>query len=429
MSWQSRTVFVLLGCGAAGGATWYGMRAYRAVAAPKQEVIPVAKVQRGDISLTVTANGSLNGGTPEVLTAPMIGGTDLHITTLKTSGEPVKEGEVVVEFDTTEQEYKLKEAEADVAEAEQHIAQANAEAQAQAEEDTYAISKAKADIRSAELDVRKNPLLASISAKENTLALEAAQDHLKQLERNISNRKATSDAALAIQEAGKSKAESQAKTARENIESMTIKAHRDGYFSVRQSSPTICCFSGMTLPVFQSGDTVRPGMAVGEIPDLKNWELAANVSELDRGHLSTGQKVDITVVAVPTHAFKGTVKDLGATGGPAWDRHFECKIGLDDPSTELRPGMSARIVVTTDQLHGVLSLPAQALFESDGRTFVYVRAAGGSFAQKDVKLARRSEMRVVLEGLNEGQEVALSNPTDIEKKKAAPGNAMQSLGK
>ena len=38
--------------------------------------------------------------------------------------------------------------------------------------------------------------------------------------------------------------------------------------------------------------------------------------------------------------------------------------------------MSANIVVTTDEMNGVLSLPAQALFESDGRTFVYVQTAG-----------------------------------------------------
>ena len=141
-----------------------------------------------------------------------------------------------------------------------------------------------------------------------------------------------------------------------------------------------------------------------------------------------GQKVDVRIIAVAGRVYKGTVKDLGATGGPPWNRHFECKITLDDPSAELRPGMSAQIVVTTDELHGVLSLPAQALFESDGRTFVYIRSAG-TFVPKDVKLTRRSEMRVVIEGIAEGQEVALSNPTDMEKKKAASGSALQSLGK
>ncbi len=428
MSWRGRTAMVLIGCGAAAGATWYGVRAYRGITEPKQVVIPVAKVQRGDLTLTVSANGELRGGNPEVLTAPLIGGTDLHLTTLRASGEPVKEGEVVVEFDTTEQEYKLKEAEADLAEAEQHLAQADAERQAQEEEDAYAISKAKADLVTAQLEVRKNPLLPALTAKENVLAVQGAEDHLKQLEHNVANRKATTDAALAIQQAGKGKAESQAKTARQNIEAMTLKAHRDGYFAVRPNSSGICCFFGMTSPEFQSGDTVRPGMAVAEIPDLKNWELAANIAELDRGHLSIGQKVDVSVIAVPAHVYKGTVKDLGATGGPAWNRRFECKITIDDPTVDLRPGMSAQLVVTTDELHGVFSLPAQALFESDGRTFVYIRSAG-TFVPKDVKLTRRSEMRVVIEGVGEGQEVALTNPTEIEKKKAASGGALQSLGK
>jgi hypothetical protein len=38
-------------------------------------------------------------------------------------------------------------------------------------------------------------------------------------------------------------------------------------------------------------------------------------------------------------------------------------------------------------------------------------------------------MRVVVEGLSEGQQVALSNPTEMQKKKAAGGSALKSLGK
>ena len=426
MKW-GRVIVGLFGCGAVAAAGWYGMKAWHGLTDTKEVVIPSAKVVRGDLTLTVTAKGELRGGNPEVLTAPLIGGAEIHLTSLKKSGEPVKAGEVVVEFDTTEQEYKLKEAEADVAEAEQKLKQADAERQAQEEEDTYAIIKAKADVHTAELDVKKNPLLPTLTAKENTLALEAARSHLTQLEHNIANRKATSDAALAIQQAGRGKAASQAETAKKNIEAMTLRAKRDGYFSIRGNTSGNLSY-GMTPPLYQPGDTVRPGMGVAEIPDLSNWELAANIAELDRGHLSVGQKVAVTIIAVPDRQYQGTVKDLGATNGPPWNRHFECKIALDNPSIELRPGMSAQIVVTTDELHGVLSLPAQALFESDGRTFVYVKQAG-SFVPKDVKLARRSEMRVVVEGLTEGQEVALSNPTEMEKKKAASGSALQSLGK
>jgi hypothetical protein len=427
-NFQRWIVLSVLALAVLGAAAWYGARAFRNIAGTKEAATPTAKVLRGDVTLTVTARGALRGGNSEQLTAPLTGGLDMHLTSLKESGTEVKKDEIVAEFDTTEQEYKLKEAEADLAEAEQHLVQARAQRDAQNEEDRYALFKAQTDVKLAELDVRKNPLLPPLTARENTLALDAAKDHLTQLERNLANRKTTNDASIAIQEAGRSKAESQAKTARENIEAMTLRAHRDGYVSVKQNTGGNILFFGMALPVFQVGDLVRPGMAVAEIPDLSNWEVGANIGELDRGHLSTGQKVEIKIVALPGHPYKGHVKEIGGTSGAPWDRHFECVMALDNPTAELRPGMSANIVITTDQMKGVLSLPAQALFESDGRTFIYQQTPEG-FRAKDVTLVRRNEMRVVLTGVQEGQLVALANPTDTAKKKSETGSAMQSLHK
>ncbi|HWE00300.1 MAG TPA: efflux RND transporter periplasmic adaptor subunit [Bryobacteraceae bacterium] len=407
----------------------YGIRAYRALDATPKLVIPTAKVQRGDVTLTITARGELRGGNSEVMFAPMTGGTELHITSLTDAGTPVKTGEIVVQFDTTEQEYKLREAEADLAEAEQQIVKARATAVADAEEDRYALEKAAADVRTAELDVRKNPLVPAITAKQNDLALDAARDHLTQLQHNIANRKATDEAGIAMQEAGRGKAEAQAKIARQNIDNMTLRAHRDGYVALRQNTNITFGFFGMTLPLFQVGDTVRPGMAVAEIPDLKNWEVGANIAELDRGHIAKGGKAQLTIVALPQHPFTGHVKEIGGTNGPPWDRHFECKIALDNPAPELRPGMSANAVLTTDEMRNVLSLPSQALFEASGKTYVYVQTASG-FSRKDVKLVRRNEMRVVVEGLAERQAVALADPAAVAKKTgAASSNPMQSLHK
>jgi HlyD family secretion protein len=417
---RKRVILTLAILAVLGVVAWSGSRIYATLTATKETVIPTAKVQRGDVNLAVTARGEINGGNPEVLTAPLTGGQDMHITSLRTTGEEVKEGDVVMEFDTTEQEYKLREAQSDLLEAEQHIAQVTAQREGDAEEDRYAMIHAQADVKTAELEARKNPLLAAIAARQNTLALDNARDHLAQLERSQASKRANSDAGIAIQEANRNKAESQAATAKQNIDAMTLRAHRSGYVSVRQNTNQGNLFFGQILPLFQVGDAVRPGMAVAEIPDLRNWELGAKVGELDRGHLSVGQKVDITVIALPGQTFLGHVKDLGATTGLPWDRHFEAKIALDNPSLQMRPGMSANIVVTTDEMHNVLWLPAQALFESDGRTFVYVRS-GKSFTAKDVTLVRRNETRVVLTGLDEGQDVALANPTELEKKKPAAG--------
>lgn len=419
------TLLVLIPLSLAG---WFVLHAYRTLSATHAAVIPTTVVKKGDLTITVTATGDLSGGNSEVLIAPMVGNSELHLTQLLESGSVVKAGDVIAKFDDTEPEYKLKEAEADLAESDQKVIQANAQREAQQEEDSYALAKAKADVRLAELEVRKNPLVAVMTAKQNDMALAAAKDHLAQLEQNLANRLATNDAAIAMQKAAKAKAEVQANTARQNIEAMTLKAKRDGYVSIRQNTSQNFIFFGMTLPMYQVGDAVQPGRAVAEIPDLTNWELTARIGELDRGHIAVGQAVKIQVVALPGRTFTGKVKEIGGTTGPPWDRHFDCKLTLEKPAAELRPGMTAKLVITTDLLHQALWVPAQAVFESDGRSYVYV-PSGSGFSPKDVKLVRRSESQAVISGVNEGQVIALASPDEQVKKQAARGSASQVLPK
>jgi len=407
---------------------WRGWRLVQSVTGGARAAdVPTTRVKRGDVVLTVTAKGELRGGNSEELAAPMTGDAELHLIALRKAGDIVKEGDVVVQFDTTDQAFKLREAEADLAEAEQQVIKAKADGGALQEENDYALLKAKADVRQAELDCRKNPTLSAIVAKQNDLALQSARDRLAQLEQDVANFKATNEAGIAIQEAARSKAQVQAATARRNIEGMTVHAHRDGYVAVHQNTNQNFGYRGMSLPPFRVGDRVNPGMVIAEIPDLNSWVLDANIGELDRGHLSPGEPVEIQIVAVPFRKFHGRIKDMGGTTGPPWDRHFECKITLDDPAPELRPGMNANLVVHAETLHNVLSVPGQAVYDSDGRTFVWAKSGGG-FAPADVKLVRRTESQAVITGLSEGQLVALANPQQQAEKKAS-GGALQALPK
>ncbi|MGH9660072.1 MAG: efflux RND transporter periplasmic adaptor subunit [Bryobacteraceae bacterium] len=427
MKWRLLILTVAVALLALGG--WGAARLYRTVAAPPAVSIPTTTVKLGDVIFTITARGELIGGNSQMLAAPMVGGNEVILTSLRRPGEVVAEGDIVAEFDTTEQTFKLKEAEADLAEAEQKVIQAKAETEARAEEDRYALIKAKADLRLAELDSRRNEMLAAIAVRQNELAVAAAKDHLVQLEKDLGERKATAEAAIKIQEAARSKATMQAATARRNIESMTLKAKTAGYVNIQQNQNSNVMFTGMQLPMFQVGDMVRPGMAVAQIPDLANWEVTAKIGELDRGHLALGQPARVRVAALPGREYAGQIKTIGGTVGPPWDRNFECRVALEAPTPELRPGMSTRIVITTQTLPKSLWIPAQALFEADGRTFVYTRTAAG-FVPADVKLVRRSESQVVLTGVKAGQVIALASPDQRNQpQKGASSSAAQALPK
>lgn len=409
-------------------AGWAGLQVYREIGAPPGEpAVPTTEVRRGDVTFTVTAKAELQGAGSEMLTAPMTGSGELVVTDLRDPGELVDAGDVIVQFDTTEEGFKLREAEADLAEAEQHLAQAKAESLAREEEARYALLQAETEVLLAELEERRNPLVAEIVARQNTLALEAARDRLSQLREDLASRRATTEAGVAIQEAAVKKAKVKAETARRNIEAMTLRATRSGYVAIQQNTNQGFLSWGMQLPIFQVGDTVRPGMAVAQIPDLASLEASAQIGELDRGHLAVGQETTITVIALPGQVYTGKIKTIGGTTGPPWDRHFECRITLDDPSEELRPGMSARIVIQTDQLKDVLWVPSQALFESDGRRFVYVQRPEG-FTPLDVSLVRRSESQVVMTGLEENQVVALADPSQ-QTRQSGPVGPMQALPK
>jgi hypothetical protein len=404
-------LFTLIAIAAAGVAGWGALHASKAIATTSSSgsEIPTTRVKRGRVTITVSARGELQGGNSEMLVAPMAGVDTMAIMSLRDPGELVNAGDVVVEFDTTQQEFNLREAQADQLEAEQQVIQAKATSEATQEEARYQLESTKSDLKLAQLEVRRNPLLAPILAKQNDLAVEAAQNRLHQAEQDMINKKANAEAGIAIQDAALNKAKVASQTAQRMIDSMTLKAKTTGYCNI-QPNTSGNIFWGAPLPALQIGDTVRAGMAVVQIPDMKNWEVSANIGELDQGHLSAGQKVSIAIVALAGKSYAGHVKTMGGTTGAPWDRHFEARIALDETGPDLRPGMSSNIVITSEVLDNVIWVPSQALFESDGRSFVYLQTPSG-FTPRDVKLVRRSESQAVLTGLNEGDSVAMSNPT------------------
>jgi len=79
----------------------------------------------------------------------------------------------------------------------------------------------------------------------------------------------------------------------------------------------------------------------------------------------------------------------------------------------LRPGLLADVEIIVDKIPDAIHIPTQAVFEKDGKQFVYVQnASGNHFEERVVKLAKRSEsVMVIAEGLKPGEVVALNDPT------------------
>ena len=76
----------------------------------------------------------------------------------------------------------------------------------------------------------------------------------------------------------------------------------------------------------------------------------------------------------------------------------------------LRPGLLADVEIIVERIANAIHIPAQALFEKEGKLVAYVRS-GDRFVPREVKPKKRSESMMILEsGLRAGEEIALVNP-------------------
>jgi len=384
--------------------------------------IPTARVKRGNVELKVYTTGELRAARSATLVAPPVGGT-LQIVRLAKTGTLVKAGDVVMEFDPSEQEYTLAQNRSELLQAEQEIAKSKADAAVQAAQDQVALLKAKFDVRRAELDVSRNELESAIDAKKNLLNLEEAKRRLAQLEQDIQSHASSDQASLAVAEEKRNKAQLMMQQAHRNIDNMRVTAPISGLVAVKENSdlfggPTF----GLALPEFREGDQVSPGRQIAQIDEMDRMEIQAKVNESDRANFSPDQPVEVRVHALPGGTFNGKIKTVAGMASRQWwsvdtTGRFDVTFELSQLDARIRPGVTAQVIIAGDQVKEALHLPRQALFEKDGKPLVYVKS-GNRFESREVKIKYRSESQVVVDGLSEGTEVALVNPEEYAKKPA-----------
>ena len=389
----------------------------RASPAAGADDVPTGRVKRGDLDMKVFVTGELRASHSEMLTAPPIGGGALQITHLLHTGTAVKKGDLVMEFDPTEQHFKLDQNRSELQQAEQEITKAKADAAVVAAQDKVALLKARYDVRRAELDVQKNELVSTIDARKNDLALDQAKRVLAELEQDVKSRSASNRAAISLAEEKRNKAKLAMDQAQGNIDKMRVVAPMDGLVALEKNEGAAggFFFSGMSLPEYREGDQVEPGRTVGQIVDAKEIELSAKVGELERNNIKEGQPVDLQLYAFPGSTFHGTVKTVGgANTRRMWDddtsTKFEVTIKLATTDPRMRPGLTAHISINGDPRKDVLYVPRQALFLKENKRVVYVHN-GSNFDPREVKIQAENESRAAIDGIGAGTEIALIDPT------------------
>ena len=320
-----------------------------------------AKLAKQDLSTVISGTGQIKPVNIANLGATAMGRiTHLYVK----EGDRVKKGQIVAEVENVAQEASVTGQQAAIEAAKTDIsALVAAERTAQAN-----VEHAKADLEQKKLDWERAQGLykSGIMAKQDYDAKKAAYD--------------TDVASLAQAEAQLNQARANTESARGHLG--TAQATLRGNLNALALTKAIAPFDGIvTNEPVREGETVVQGIqntngsTFMTVADMSVVTAEVKVDETDIVNVKIGQPADVTIDALPGKVFKGHVTLVGdqallrssgmatsqSTTGTEEAKDFKVVVTLDQPSDELRPGLSTTAKITTAHKNSVVSLPIQAL--------------------------------------------------------------------
>lgn len=158
----------------------------------------------------------------------------------------------------------------------------------------------------------------------------------------------------------------------------------------------------------RAGEIVAQDAVISLLPSTP-FEVKVDIYEEDVVKVIVGQDVNISLISFPGKIFRGKV--LSITPAEKIIEgvvYYEVIISFEDLTEEIRPGMSADVVIITAKKENVLIIPEGAIREKEGKTCVQVSANGEPEGREiELGLAGSDDMVEVVFGLNEGDKVII----------------------
>lgn len=383
------------GCGAGGGAG-----------------VATHTVSRGTFVNSLTVTGELEAVNAKLISAPPVSWRfgPLKITKIVEDGKQVAEGDLLAEFDKSEVQKALTEAQAELemAEAELRKAQANQASDIASMETDLKI--AGLDLEIAKLELDQAGFKAEIDRKQLELKLENARIDLEKAKQELENKKKVNREEINKLELKASQVQTRLDEARETLAKLTIPAPSPGIAILRKSY--------MTRNKFQVDDQCYPGWPLIGLPDLSRMKADVEVNEVDIAKVALDQEAVIRMDAFPDTSFEARVTDVATL---ARNRSRDSKVKVFDVTAEiegqddrLMPGMTVSCEIVVERVPDVLFVPLDAVFRQEGKTVAYVRNGRGFDAREVALGSEGNDKAIVKDGLSEGDEVALMDPTLLE---------------
>ena len=262
------------------------------------------------------------------------------------------------------------------------------------------LNNAEATVNSAisSLSVANNSLLAiesAVNTKINSAqnAIKSAEGALKQAQDQLAFKMAgPSSSDVQLYRAQIQEAQASVDMIQSQVDDSTLYAPRDGI---------------ITLINGEVGETVNSSMAFISLITDENFEITANISEVDIAKVKIDDKVEITFDALgPDEEFEGTIISIDpAETEISGVVYYKLTTMFAGDGKVIKPGMTANLDIMTARKDDVVMIPFQALKDRDGQKFVQV-LEGDVARDVFVEVGLRGDLDLeITSGLQEGQDV------------------------
>lgn len=393
--------------------------------------VPSYPVQQGEFVISLALKGGeLEAVKAENIVAPRVRG-QLKIVELFPEGEQVAVGDLLVQFEQTDFQKRVMDAEQQVEVARADLEKTRATQKVEIAKLEADIKNQEANLRLAELTVERMAFEATIQKEEAQIEAHKAELGYQQAVEKLASQQVVNNAEVRKRQLEIERNERELDKARQELASTTIQAEKPGLVVYGK------VWKGERPEKVRVGDEIWGGVNVLSLPDLSQMQVKTYVNEVEVDKLDTGQVALIQLDALPGPTFHGRIKSIASLGrekeGEKNVKVFDVVLSIEEQDARLKPGMTAtaEVIVETipprpmaapDSVQTAASevaaaaplplyIPLDAVFEKDGRALVYCLVRGQP-EERAVTLGQKNEDFVIVEhGLTPDDRVALRDPT------------------
>jgi multidrug resistance efflux pump len=272
---------------------------------------------------------------------------NLTLTKLIENGVKVHPGDLLAEFDRTNELKLAREAQAKYDDLTHQVDQKRAEHKSNSEKRSSELQQAEADLKKAEIEIRKGPILSEIEQEKNAVKLADAKEHVASLERSGHCHDSAEAAESRILELQRDRQKITVSRQQSNAQKLSLRAPIQGMVAHQN------VFRNNSMGHAEEGDQLWPGSPLLQLFDPSAMVVELSVGEPDGAVLVPGAKAIVHLDAFPGLTFTAHFDSASPVasapmGSPV--KTFSARFVLDQSDPHLLPDLSAAVDIALPSL-------------------------------------------------------------------------------